>query len=67
MWIKRPWLIILKMAKINRVRAKHPIKTKHAVLVTPSAKSLSFSAISGIGRGVGVVGGGTSNLNVNSH
>ena len=55
------------MAKINRVRAKHPIKTKHAVLVTPSAKSLSFSAISGIGRGVGVVGGGTSNLNVNSH
>ena len=52
------------MPKIKSVIIKHPIKTKHAILVTPSAKSLSFSAISGTGRGVGVVGGGTSNLNV---
>ena len=49
------------MPKIKSVMAKHPIKTKHAVLVTPSAKSLSFSPISGTGRGVGVVGGGTNN------
>ena len=59
MWMKRPWLMILKMAKIRNVTIKHPINTKQAVLVTPSANIFSFSSISGIGLGVGVVGGGT--------
>ena len=53
--------MILKMAKIKNVTIKHPIKTKQAVLVTPSANIFSFSSISGIGLGVGVVGGGTIN------
>ena len=60
MWIKRPWFIILKMANIKRVTARHPMSTKQAVRVTPSANALSLSSISGIGRGVGVVGGGTN-------
>ena len=51
--------MILKMAKIRNVTIKHPINTKQAVLVTPSANIFSFSSISGIGLGVGVVGGGT--------
>ena len=51
--------MILKMAKIKKVTIKHPINTKQAVLVTPSASNFSFSSISGIGLGVGVVGGGT--------
>ena len=51
--------MILKMAKIRNVTIQHPISTKQAVLVTPSANNFSFSSISGIGLGVGVVGGGT--------
>ena len=58
--MKRPWFIILKMANIKRVTARHPMSTKQAVRVTPSANALSLSSISGIGRGVGVVGGGTN-------
>ena len=53
--------MILKTAKIRNVTIKHPISTKQAVLVTPSASIFSFSSISGIGLGVGVVGGGTAN------
>ncbi len=53
--------MILKMAKIKKVTIKHPINTKQAVLVTPSANNFSFSSISGTGLGVGVVGGGTIN------
>ena len=56
--------MILKIAKIRRVNARHPIRTKQAILVTPSAKTLSFSGISGIGRGVGVVGGGTRKVGI---
>ena len=52
------------MAKIKRVITKHPIKTKHAVLVIPSANVLSSCAISGTGLGVGVVGGGTNVINI---
>ena len=48
------------MANIKRVTARHPMSTKQAVRVTPSANALSLSSISGIGRGVGVVGGGTN-------
>ena len=58
--------MILKMAKIKKVTIKHPINTKHAVLVTPSASNFSFSSISGMGLGVGVVGGGTINEKLNN-
>ena len=51
--------MILNTAKMTRVRSMNPINTKHAVLVTDSAILFSPSSISGTGRGVGVVGGGT--------
>ena len=56
-------MIILNAAKMMRVNSTKPINTKHAVLVAASDTFFSFSNISGIGRGVGVVGGGTVKLN----
>ena len=59
MWINRPWSMILNTAKRISVNARHPINTKQAVFVTVAAVSFLVFSISGIGRGVGVVGGGT--------
>ena len=65
--MKRPLLMILQMAKIKKVNTKHPINTKQAVLVTPSANNFSLASISGMGLGVGVVGGGTVLKKYNVH
>ena len=55
--------MILKTAKMIKVTTKQPINIKQAILVTASAAFFSLSCISGIGRGVGVVGGGTVKMN----
>ena len=50
---------ILKTAKRIRVAATNPIRMRHPVLLTAIAVERVAGAIVGIGRGVGVVKGGS--------
>ena len=60
MWMKRPRSMIPKTANRTRVPATNPMRTRHPVLLTAMAVDLVAGAIVGIGRGVGVVNGGST-------
>ena len=60
MWMKRPRSMILKTANMTRVPATNPMRTRQPVLLTAMAVDLVAGAIVGIGRGVGVVIGGST-------
>ena len=59
MWMNLPLSMIRKTAKRMRVTATNPIRTKQEVLLTAIAVERAAGAIVGIGRGVGVVKGGS--------
>lgn len=59
MWMNLPLSMIRNTAKRMRVTATNPMRTKQDVLLTAIAVERAAGANVGIGRGVGVVSGGS--------